>query len=93
MRKIEQEMLQAIQVATNWFKGNTSVISDGAGASVYLHGNHIALIKWNGNLEVNKETLKLYPTNTTISRLRALGADITVRKGCVYLNSEYITLR
>ena len=33
----------------------------------------------------NTDTLRRYPTNTTKSRLRALGVNVTTRKGVTYL--------
>ena len=73
MRKIEQNMLSALHAGRNWSEGNTMV----ANGVVYLHGSRIAYRKeWaNGEttLEADAETLKAWPTNTTRSRLRALG--------------------
>ena len=88
MRKIEQAMTGAIALGINWASGNTTVTdSNREGAQdVYLHGNHIATVFCDGSVMVNKETLAKYPTNTTNSRLRALGADVTTRKGITYLD-------
>ena len=86
MRKIEQAMNGAIALGINWASGNTTVTyDDTTGTSaVYLHGNHIADVI-EGRVEVDVDTLKDYPTNTTKSRLRALGADVYTRAGVVYL--------
>ena len=86
MRKIEEQMLKAVETATNWAGSNTIVTyDDTTGTSaVYLHGNHIADVT-EGRVVVNVDTLKDYPTNTTKSRLRALGADVYTRAGIVYL--------
>jgi hypothetical protein len=86
MRKIEQAMNGAIALGINWASGNTMVtFDDTTGTSaVYLHGNHIADVT-EGRVEVDVDTLKDYPTNTTKSRLRALGADVCTRAGVVYL--------
>jgi hypothetical protein len=86
MRKIEQAMNGAIALGINWASGNTTVTyDDTTGTSaVYLHGNHIADVT-EGRVEVDVDTLKDYPTNTTKSRLRALGADVCTRGGVVYL--------
>ena len=86
MRKIEQAMNGAIALGINWASGNTMVtFDDTTGTSaVYLHGNHIADVI-EGRVEVDVDTLKDYPTNTTKSRLRALGADVYTRGGVVYL--------
>ena len=68
MRKIESEMIAAINGNINWTKDNTSVIFEDGISSVYLHGNLIA--------EVNDNSIKLYDggwqSNTTKSRLNAL---------------------
>lgn len=96
MRKIEEKMLNAISIkATRWQSGNTVVeynrITDRS--CVYLHGNHIATVHHDtGCITVNSETLYNYPTRTTCSRLRALGADVRVRQGVPILNEEATTL-
>ena len=99
MRLIEKEMLRAINNRTSWQKDNTQVrpivLDDNAISQVFLHGNHIADFvhgkQWGtGWLEVNKETLKAWPTRTTMSRLRALGADVYTRKGVVYHEGEAV---
>jgi hypothetical protein len=68
MRKIESEMIAAINGNINWTKDNTSVIFEDGISSVYLHGNLIA--------EVDDNSIKLYDggwqSNTTKSRLNAL---------------------
>jgi hypothetical protein len=98
MRQIETDMLEAIKYGETWKKDNTRVEID-AGyrtyfADVYLHGNHIAeIICRMGNddrVKPNIETLRDYPTRTTMSRLRALGVDVCTRKGEVLLNGEPI---
>lgn len=94
MRKIEQQMLAAIQSkAIAWTKDNTGVFYEnnntkfGPRSEIYLHGNHIADF-WHrdGELTVNEHTLIKWPTPTTKSRLRALGANVTTKKGTTYLN-------
>ena len=67
-----------------------------AAMDVFLHGHHIATV-WNAcdgrdrwTVEVNTDTLRAWPTRTTMSRLRALGADVCTRKGEVLLNGEAI---
>ena len=88
MRKIEQAMNGAIALGINWASGNTMVTFDDTTgtSSVYLHGNHIADVDEEGRLIVDVDTLRKYPTATTKSRLRALGADVTTRKGITYLD-------
>jgi len=90
MRKIEKEMLNAVGKPTAWRNNNTSVSLevDSRGflvPNVYLHNNHIATVE-NGVLKVNTYTLSKWPTPTTKSRLRALGANVTTKRGVTYLN-------
>ena len=94
MRKIEQQMIFAILNRKSWQSGNT-VVTKGVddNLAIYLHGNHIATIVKSGlgvTLEVNKETLARWSTPTTKSRLRALGANVTTRKGVTYLDNVAI---
>ena len=100
MRKIEIQMLNAIYNNKAWQLGNTTVTPRFDGSlSVYLHGNHIADVV-NSKIadgvitprivDVNKETLRKWSTPTTKSRLRALGADVSTRKGITYLNNVAI---
>ena len=91
MRKIEKLMVDAVNTKKAFSLANTtvSIHTDPRGINipnVYLHGNHIATIE-NGVLVVNRYTLKQWPSNTTKSRLRALGANVTTRKGITYLNN------
>jgi hypothetical protein len=97
MRKIEKQMLDAIRSRKNWSKDNTRVeFVQGDGGdmwwcNVYLHGHHIAEFNemtWNAT--VNVDTLRQWPTVTTKSRLRALGANITQKKGVVYLDGKSV---
>lgn len=102
-RKIEQRMCAAVADIYNWHEDNTEVrvgLNEATGqtcARVYLHGNHIATLTQvrHDKLELNviRSTLHDWPTNTTISRLRALGADIRLDRRNVYLNGEYVTTR
>ena len=85
MRQIEKEMLAAIAAGRDWSKDNTKVI----GPRVLLHGHHIATLGNDGVL-VNTDTLRQWPTRTTMSRLRALGVNVCTRKGEVLLNGEAI---
>ena len=91
MRKIEQQMMTAIMNRKSWHGGNTTVsIRDDNSVSVFLHGNHIADVWALGFISVNQETLRQWSTPTTKSRLRALGANVTTRKGVTYLNNVAI---
>lgn len=98
MRVIEEQMLKAVKERKGKNLGgvhptlgvNTRVeYESGADfSSVWLFGNHIADY-WHGRekpLQVNVYTLTDFPTKTTISRLRALGADIRTVKGVLYLD-------
>ena len=70
MRKIESQMIQAIQGNRNWSNANTSVTFDPetGNSKVYLHGNHIAT--------VTEDSLEMFDGGwqsvTTKSRLNAL---------------------
>ena len=99
MRKIEKQMLEAItNKLEKWVSSNTSVFYEnnntkfGPRSEIYLHGNHIADY-WHrdGELQVNERTLADWPTPTTKSRLRALGANVTTKKGMTYLNGLQVT--
>ena len=94
MRVIEEAMLKALKQKKNWkvydTRGNTVIRydADDKCSAVFLFGNHIADY-WHEKanpLEVNIDTLLAHPTRTTKSRLRALGADIRVVKGVMYLD-------
>lgn len=92
MRKIEKDMISAIMNGRNWSNSNTMVAIVDGDANVYLHGHHIATVK--GclplELEVNRETLANWPTVTTKSRLRALGANVTTKNWVTYLDGEAV---
>lgn len=92
MRKIEQEMLEAIRERKDWQKDNTRVsfFPEGCG-DVFLHGHHIATIGFDLSIKENTDTLRDWPTVTTKSRLRALGVDLTQEKGKIYIDGEYVT--
>jgi hypothetical protein len=102
MRKIEQQMLNAIHAKTEkWISDNTAVFyisanesgnPHGSRSEIYLHGNLIAEYWHDAGtpLEVDTVTLARWSTNTTKSRLRALGANVSTRKGVTYLNNVAI---
>lgn len=92
MRKIEQQMLNAVKnKAIRFISGNTWVSGHGGTSQVFLHNNHIATVHHDtGKVDVNRYTLRKWPTATTRSRLRALGAKIETRKGVLYVNGEVI---
>jgi len=88
MRKIELQMVDAINSRREWRLNNTSVKPiDDINVAVYLHGNHIADVNSRtGFVMVNGGTLSSWPTPTTKSRLRALGANVTTKRGVTYLD-------
>lgn len=96
MRKIEQQMLNAIAALRSgttdkgWSNANTIVTNAGDRAKVFLHGNHIADVFYNGVLEANIPTLCRWPSMTTRSRLRALGANLVSIKGTLHLDGKSI---
>jgi len=92
MRLIEKEMLSAVHNGYGWKKDNTEVSQarSTGGCDVFLHGHHIATVQSNGLALVMVNTLRNWPTRTTMSRLRALGVDVCTRKGVVLLNGEPI---
>lgn len=92
MRKIEQDMLNAVHNHKDWHSANTSVKTiDDTNVAVFLHGNHIADVNSNtGFLIVNKDTLRRWPSMTTRSRLRALGANLVSVKGTLHLDGQSI---
>lgn len=94
MRVIEKQMIQAIMNGKNWQKDNTAVFINTEGdAVVFLHGHPIATVKDCLPLELNVDvdTLRNWPTNTTKSRLRALGANVYTKKGVIYLDDEALS--
>lgn len=94
MNKIERAMVDAVRTCNPVCIGNTTVtiVDHNNGLyerNVYLHGNHIASItgryEQQDSCRVNLRTLCAYPTRTTLSRLRALGVDVVIRKGHIML--------
>lgn len=95
MRLIEKEMNRAVDNGLDWHKDNTEVITvkgfNVQLSGVYLHGNHIANVSvgpFGHKVTPNCDTLRDYPTRTTMSRLRALGVDVCTRKGVVHLDGK-----
>ena len=92
MRKIEIEMVRAARAKVNWKSGNTEVRCNGADgfAHIYLHGHHIAAMGKQCSVTPIVDTFERYATNTTRSRLRALGINASLRDGCACINGEFI---
>ena len=82
MRKIEQQMNNAISNNLNWQSANTAVTYDPETneSKVYLHGNHIAT--------VGDDFVQIfdggYQSNTTKSRLNAILSEHGIKGECVY---------
>jgi len=81
MRKIEQQMNNAISNNLNWQSGNTAVTFDPETneSKVYLHGNHIAT--------VGDDFVQIFDggwqSNTTKSRLNAILKEHGINGECV----------
>jgi len=79
MRKIEQQMLEAIKAKKTWSHNNTAVIYDKVcnKSYVFLHGNQLG---WYNHAKCDfvmwRPTYEKWPTRTTKSRLRALEVRI-----------------
>lgn len=79
MRKIEQQMLEAIKAKKTWSLNNTAVIYDKVcnESYVFLHGNQLGWFNYDKDaFEMWRPTYERWPTRTTKSRLRALGVRI-----------------
>ena len=93
MRIIEKEMLAAIANKEYWRKDNTEVNFTYSGdcgySSIFLHNHLIAVFNHASRVvDVVEETLERFPTNTTMSRLRALGVDVKRKGGKVTVYGE-----
>lgn len=88
MRKIESQMLEAVNNGKTWSKDNTGVYPIVGGMEVRLHGHTIAKVDEYGQVKVDLYTLRNWPTNTTKSRLRALGVDIKTKGGVIHLDGK-----
>jgi len=78
MRRISEQAAAMLLAGKNFEKDNT-VVKDG---SMYLFDNKIAWTDQNGCLWVRTAG---WSSNTTLDRLRALGADVKKRKGKLFL--------
>ena len=76
MRLIEKQMLDAVYSGSYWTKDNTYPI---------------AIFKpLTQTVIPNLTTLSAWPTVTTKSRLRALGVNVTTRKGITYVDNKEV---
>ena len=90
MRKIEEQMVQAIADREPLISGNTEVTEyEGGSQGVYLHGHLIASIV-DRQAHAYIPTIRRWPTRTTKSRLRALGVDVYTLKGNTFVNGVAI---
>ena len=81
MRKIESQMVAAINSNKNWKSGNTMVKTDDANISrVFLHGNHIATIDDDSMMIMDGG----WQSVTTKSRLNALCDAFCCPGECVF---------
>ena len=91
MRTIESKMLAAIQNGkADWSLDNTRIMAIVGGFEVQLHGNRIATVDEYGSVKVDVNTLKRWPTNTTKSRLRALGVNLSTKAGVIVIDGQAI---
>lgn len=101
MRKIEQQMIDAIENKKQFNSGNTrveylpevdtSMQSRIEHCKIYLHGNHIATYAYGRDrYYMNKNTLLQWPTNTTKSRLNALGFKVAFKQGKILIDGVKI---
>ena len=91
MRVIERQMNAAIKERRNWKGNNTKVEQYDTFSSVELFGKHIANVSHaDGHVYVDVRTLMDWPTDTTMSRLRALGANVYRRNWVIYLDDKPI---
>ena len=91
MRKIEEEMLDAIRYGENFGGGNTMVITDANGVShVYLHGVHIADATRNTVTITDMERHPKRFSPTTSSRVNALLSDYNVH---LTFSNKYGTIK
>lgn len=81
MREIEIKMNNAIERRRNWSLSNTKVLVLFGVVYVYLHDNLIMKMSRNG---VKYYSIAGWNTPTTRSRLRALGCNVTTRRGKLY---------
>lgn len=97
MRQIEKKMVAAIKARKNFKSGNTEVTmtrNEHLGkctAMVYLHDNLIAKISFGPENVVAQFTLAGWNTNTTRSRLNALGVGISQCNWAPYHNCKAIS--
>lgn len=92
MRKIEKRMLAAVCNGVSMSCGNTRVECVNGVSHVYLHGNCIAIV--NQNMD-GQFCLAGWNSNTTRSRLRALGVSVRCRNYTpqMEVNGKWVDIR
>ena len=101
MRKIEKMMIKAVNSKKGFTLDNTTVEYLPAldtptharieYSKIFLHGHHIASYDYaRGEYTPNLMTLAAWPSRTTKSRLRALGLNVSTRKGVTYYNDKAV---
>jgi hypothetical protein len=88
MRKIESNMIQAIEAHRNWHSGNTQVqaMCDGT-VMVFLHGHQIAQI----GRGTAHWTLAGWNTPTTRSRINAMARAFGWRSVCCIKGEAHVS--
>lgn len=97
MRQIEKNMIKAISKWKTWKQANTRTLAIcnpenplAEKVLVYLYDNHIATVYHDGSIEPNLDTFSAWPTQTTKSRLKALGIDVSIKKFESHINGQPI---
>lgn len=97
MRQIEKQMVASIKARKNFKSGNTEVTITRneylrtCTAMVYLHGNLISKISFGPDNVVAQFTMAGWNTNTTRSRLNALGVGVSQCNWAPYHNGKAIS--
>jgi len=91
MRKIEQQMIAAVNAGKEWKNDNTETVISDDQLLIKLHGNTIAVkslitdVLW-----LDQATFRAYPTRTTVNRLRALGFNAGIKQFAPCINGKPI---
>ena len=108
MRKIEEQMIEAIRSKQDWKSYKNAqgypamevvhVREHGINyADIYLHANLIATATpdtWDARpyANPNRAMFREYPTVTTRSRLRALGVNASIKNGAAHIDGMEVTV-
>jgi hypothetical protein len=93
MNKIEIKMYEAIDNKQDMEEGNTVVFysHEHRASGVFLHDHNLGNFMHDTRKFVtNIDTLREYPTKTTLSRLRALGVEVERYNNSLWLDGECI---